>query len=521
VLLLGDDADNSVTGSQYYSSIGIWTDPNTGKIWAADVIRGLGGLMSIYAGGNTPRAICLDKDNESFWVVLEGASTVNHFSVNMLSEPVLATQISYFTWPNSVTNLDDILFDGAFLWGLDRAKSTYYQFTPNGFVVTSFQVTRDTGFSVLMTRDSRLYSDGTYVYITGLFNSNQVSTVVRIHPGTGLPVEYFTFPTFSTRGMAFRGQDVFVATAPTINVSNTGTTGAVGKTGSTILFDDASANWTDANSGNYIYIFGAANPLNNGFFQITGVNPPTEVVISNPGSPGTDANNGSIGWQIYGGNASATCGIQRLASEPPGTDFGTLDSIIQTPAVPGWNAGARIGARVVEYANYGGSPYTFAIATTPLPGTKVLFVDKDGQAGRYPLTITTVAGTINGQPSYSVASNYGFVELLWDGATWLVIRESSPQGYALLVPTGAPYNMTAVESAATTVVIGAGGEEADFTIVSTFPPSAGILRFLRNTTIFNVTFQFSSGAGVTLSPQPYSALVTSDGTDAVLLMVGT
>ena len=525
VLLLGDDATNSVNGSLYYSSIGIWTDPNTGNIWAADVIRGLIGQTSIYAGGNTPRAICLDKDNESFWVVLEAARTVNHFLVNRLQGQSLASsQISSFLWPSSVINLDDILFDGAYLWGIDRAQSTYYQFTPNGFVVTVFQVAYDTGLSVNMTADSRLYSDGTYVYITGLFKSNQVSTVVRIHPGTGLPVEYFTFPTFSTRGMAFRGQDVFVATAPTINLSvamgevNSGSAGVVG---AGPVFDDASANWTGANIGNYIYIYDTANPLNQGFFQITGVNSPTEVVISNPLSPGTDANNGFIGWQIYGGNASATCGIQRLASEPPGTDFGTLDSIIQTPAVPGWNAGARIGARVVEYTNYGASPYTFAMSVTPLPGTKILFVDKDGQAGRYPLTITTVAGTINGQPSYSVVSNYGFVELLWDGATWLVIREPSPQGYALLAPFGNPYNMTALESAATTVVIGAGSEVADFTIVSTLAPSAGILRFLRNTTTINVTFQFSSGAGVTLSPKPYSALVTSDGVDAVMLMAGT
>jgi hypothetical protein len=436
ILILGDNSNASTGGTIFYSSIGVWTDPSNGNIWAADVINAEIGLTQVYSGGNFPSAICLDRETENFWVAFQITEQISLFNISLeLGENLLTTLVSSFPYPGGASGIDDILFDGAYLWAISVVNNTYYQMTPNGFVVSSYGLSSD---AVTLTSDSRLYSDGSSVYITSLFK-NPNSAVVRINPGTGLPAEYFTFPVFSTRGLAFYNDELFVSTAPTINLSsspytNTGFFGTIATAVagfSTFTDTTTPGNWDPSLAGNYIYISGAAEPVNNGFFQVIAWTSATSITIANPSGDGSGAetHNGNLQWQMYG----ATCGIQRMVSEPPGTDFGILDSIIQTPAVQGWSKGMRLGARVVEYTNYGGSPHTFEIDVRPLPGTRVLFVDRDGLSGNYPLTIFTPSDTINGQSNCTLQGPYAFLEIEWDGNFWLIVRQSN-----LVTSSGGP-----------------------------------------------------------------------------------
>lgn len=427
IIILGDDAQTSVTGPATYSSVGVWTDPGNGFIWAADVVNDSIGATTIYTGGGNPRAICLDRNTENFWVALDGLQQIQYFNINLaVGQGLLLTPINTIQYP-SIPTVDDMLFDGAYLWVLSVSQNTYYRMTTNGFVVNSFAIQGDSGALMSLTTDSRLYCDGTYIYISGISRNNETSAIVRINPGTGLPVEYFNFPTFSTRGIAFHDNDVFVATAPTIiNRGPTTFDGFSGTIADAIggfaQFSDTGtpANWNPDVVGDWIYIQGGVNPANNGFFLITGWTSATQITINNANASSAEGNNGSLDWQMYG----MTCGIQRLSAQPPGVDFGSLVSIIQTPAVAGWTSGLRLGARVVEYTGYSG-PTTFDINVKPLAGTRVLFLDKDGNAAIHPLTISFSLSTVDGQSACSLQGPYAFLEIEWNGTTWLIIRQSN------------------------------------------------------------------------------------------------
>ncbi len=440
ILILGNNAESSLKeGGQapYYSSIGVWTDPTNNQIWAADVLNeGIGAVVGYVSFGSSPHAICLDKETENFWVVFEGAGTINRMSVNQTwvtqtgesgstgsflspvssgviqftdtvggpwspsdvgnwlvitqagtpanngtfqivnytsatqvgianpngvspdsangsiqwteypAQPLGMTVLSSFAVPVTATNIDDIVFDGEYLWGIDRTNSTYYKWSTAGQIVTSYTLSNDS-VGASMTSDARIYSDGVYIYIGGLTDE---SPVVMIHPGTGLPAEYFILPSQGyglVRGIAFQ--------------------------------------------------YGTGDVY--------------------------------LGSNLGGGNA----GFIRLTWQPPGTDFGTLDSIIQTPNIPTWGSGTRLGARIVEYTQYPGAT-TFTLSSTPMDGTRIRFVDLDGNASSFPLTITTPAGSgaggapINGKLQYVLADDYGFVELLFDGGVWIILSRSSTVG---------------------------------------------------------------------------------------------
>lgn len=501
ILLMGNNANATVGGGAFYSSIGVWTDPFNNEIWAADVVNDEIGVTNPISG-QQPSAICLDREAGNFWVTFAGSQQIVLMNMNLATGQSLATTIvNTITYPNESEGVvNDILFDGAYLWAISIPANAYFQMTPNGFVVTSYFLQGDSNYAMTLTTDSRLYFDGSFVYISGLSRNNE-SVVARIDPGTGLPVEYFQFPVFSTRGLAFHGNKMFVATAPTINLNNstvnqgssgtvtasdsggsasiTGTTPNVTLTGlngiyqgspgqnvtlsgtsggandgtfpvefpfiganeltynnsgatipdpnngsiswsvtGTAQFSDPFANWNPGVVGTYISLSNSSFSQNNGLWQIVSWTSATQIGIANPST--TDDLGGGIQWQMYG----TTCGIQRMVSEPPGTDFGTLDSIIKTPAVAGWARGMRLGARVVEYTSYTG-PTTFEIDVNPLPGTRVLFVDKDGNSPTNPLTISTPSATINGQTSCTLQGPYAFLEIEWDGTKWLIVRQSN------------------------------------------------------------------------------------------------
>ena len=224
ILILGDDSYTTVQDySRTYGSIAVWTDPQSGYIHAGDVVNGEIGATIVYTGasGNPAGPICLDRETENFWVALANG-TIALMNINLISREGLATTVvSSFPYPSAAGGvIDDILFDGAYLWAISVAENIYFQFTPSGTVVTSFYIQSDSSDAMALTSDSRLHFDGSFVYITSLLRNASNSAVMKINPGTGIPSEFFTFPVFSTRGLAFHGHEMFVSTAPTINLSN-------------------------------------------------------------------------------------------------------------------------------------------------------------------------------------------------------------------------------------------------------------------------------------------------------------
>ena len=441
IMILGNDAASGLPagegGFNSYSTVSVWTDPVNNYLWLADFVNSRFSTSSLYFG-YTPHAICLDPSTENFWVVQEGTQQVSLLSLNLKytgSAPTLNT-ISSFYWPQQVSSyggkLDDILFDGTYLWAIDRLNNTYYQLTPNGFVVSTHTLTVDDYQTLDMSSDSRLYFDGSYVWITGLVINNLCSAVVSIHPGTGLPFEYYPFSALATRGMAFDKGFAYVYTFGAIDTNSSGSVGTLYTTiGGQAQFSDFSANWTSADVGDFVRISGGTVTANNGIFQIVGFIDSHNIYIGNPsadGLPGSDElNNGLLIWQQYGRTGIAA----RLNWDPPAIDYGTLDSILTCPGqITGWGQTARLGARVVEYTGYT-TATTFSlfqqnVSIPPLPGTRVLFIDRDGNAGTYPLTIDGDFQSINGVAQYVINTDYGYVELEWDGGTWLIIR--SPGG---------------------------------------------------------------------------------------------
>lgn len=71
-----------------------------------------------------------------------------------------------------------------------------------------------------------------------------------------------------------------------------------------------------------------------------------------------------------------------------------------------------------------------AIPSPVLAGTgaEILVKDTSGAAGTNAITVTPVAGLIDGVASYDIASNSGFVMLRSDGVSWLVVGTSEVGG---------------------------------------------------------------------------------------------
>jgi hypothetical protein len=72
----------------------------------------------------------------------------------------------------------------------------------------------------------------------------------------------------------------------------------------------------------------------------------------------------------------------------------------------------------VSIANGTAAPVTVTLPPTPTMGQALKFKDTAGNAGTYPVTIVSAAGTIDGNPNYLLMSNYMSVELYWMGTQW-------------------------------------------------------------------------------------------------------
>ena len=523
ILLLGDDSTNAVGGSQYYATIVVWTDPSNGIIWAADPLNGAVGQTEIYSSGNNPTAICQELDTTNFWFVLTGAATINYATINMREGFGLTlTIMTTLAYPSGVSNVDDMVYDGTYLWFIDRENGAYYQMTRNGQLVTAFNFQPDSGYALTLSPDSRIFFDGEFVYVTGLVQNLYTSAVVKIGPATGLPVEYFGFPATATRGLAFQDGEVFVATGPWKDSTGSVTSGFSGTwaapVGAIAQFSDPSADWDPNIVGCYVFVSNG-EPVNSGLFFVQTWTSSTQIGLVNAAADPTDPVNGSMVWQDYGG----TIGIQRIAKKPPGIDYGTLDAIVLFPGaalggIADWSHG-RLGARVVEYGSYTG-PNTFNIEVKPAPGTKVLFLDGQGQAADNPLTITPSYGQINGLASYVLQTDHGFVEIEWDGYNWLVVRESNREGFATLLATGGTNSLDIVQSLAAMLYIENGGLGGTFDVVSQRPPASGCQVVVRNSTSFACEFSWSSGSSCNI-PANTSAIVTATGGSAFVMLAGT
>jgi hypothetical protein len=523
ILILADDALNSVGGDLYYSAIAVWTDPEGGNVWAVDPLNNTIAQTAVHSSGGTPTAICQELDTPNFWFVLSTEETINYATINLHQGDGLAlTTMASFPYPSGVSNVDDMVYDGTYLWTIDRENNYYAQITKTGQVVFSFYVQGDSGYTMSLSSDSRIYFDGEFVYITGLVQNLFTSAVMKISPATGLPVEYFGFQANATRGLAFQDGEVFVATGPwedTLGSVNSGFLGTwASPVGNVATFSDSSAAWSSNIQGCYVYVYGGETQ-NSGFFFVANWISPTQIGLVNPSADPTDPSNGALSWQDYGGTLS----IQRIAKKPPGIDYGTIDAIVTFPGnnvggITSWSQG-RLGARVVEYSGYTG-PNTFDIQVKPAPGTKVLFLDAQGQAADNPLTLVPSYGSINGQSSYVLETDNGFVEIEWDGSNWFVVRASQREGFCTLFATPGANALTAAQSAAAMLYVENGGLSTTFSVTSQRPPASGCQVVVRNVTSYTCDFSWSSGSSVPI-PANTSALVTATGGNAFIMMKGT
>ena len=107
------------------------------------------------------------------------------------------------------------------------------------------------------------------------------------------------------------------------------------------------------------------------------------------------------------------------------------------------------------------------------------------------------------------------------GATTTTIAGTLDAGYVAVTPANGANTLTAAQSAVANLNLLAGATAA-VTVTDALTPAAakGALLFVRNNTTQTVTFGWSTGTTITLSTLT-SALVTSDGTNAVKLMAGT
>jgi hypothetical protein len=64
---------------------------------------------------------------------------------------------------------------------------------------------------------------------------------------------------------------------------------------------------------------------------------------------------------------------------------------------------------------------TINLEVAPASGISHIYKDNTGNAGTFNITIVPAAGTIDGQANYVINSDYGAVELAYNGTQWNVL----------------------------------------------------------------------------------------------------
>ena len=151
-------------------------------------------------------------------------------------------------------------------------------------------------------------------------------------------------------------------------------------------------------------------------------------------------------------------------------------------------------------------------------GTNVLILDNGTSPTSSPTSgavLTSVSGALTVTPTGNTTPAVTVASTVTNLATTLAA------GYAAVTPVNGANALSAANSAVANLNLVAGATAA-VTITDALTPAAakGALLFVRNNTTQTVTFGWSSGTTITIATLT-SALVTSDGTNAIKLMAGT
>ena len=118
-----------------------------------------------------------------------------------------------------------------------------------------------------------------------------------------------------------------------------------------------------------------------------------------------------------GANSATGSGSVVLATTP--TIFFKRRTITGTTSDTSTNSDATINWNSTTASNKAESLFA---CSSPTDGLRVIVKDEAGTASTYPIVITPSSGTIEGQSSFSINSNYGSVTLICDASTsnWTV-----------------------------------------------------------------------------------------------------
>ncbi len=175
-----------------------------------------------------------------------------------------------------------------------------------------------------------------------------------------------------------------------------------------------------------------------------------------------------------------------------------------------------------------GSEYNFALTTNSLGGS---YGGGQGVVNLAPAT-TNPTGTTTGSVFYSDNStgDFGVKAPAGTSAAIDVGASAFTANVPLDLPSGGPLTIancnggtttaTALQSSGLLFVATCTTGSTASTVKSAYGPVGGVLWFVRNTSGVSLTFEFSSGSGVSVATGT-SALITSNGTNALVLMAGT
>lgn len=250
---------------------------------------------------------------------------------------------------------------------------------------------------------------------------------------------------------------------------------------------------------------------------------------------------GTLAGGSFGGGAGGVLGISKASTNPA---TATTSSVIYADSSTGalgiWAPGDTTAKgptlSIASGAVSGSVGQSFLIGMTNAPSSTTYGLSISGQATG---TASATAGAVlvSGGAASGTTSTGGAVSIYGGAGTGtggaVTIRGAlgssyySPVtlastvcgGFANVSISGATLALTALQSAATVLEINCTYANAN-QVTSLMPPTAGALVFIRNTGTYPTWFAWSSGTSVGIGTGT-SALVSSDGTNAIKIVIGT
>lgn len=172
---------------------------------------------------------------------------------------------------------------------------------------------------------------------------------------------------------------------------------------------------------------GAVGPTGNNIFTTGSVIAAGAIPFQSVGTPGTS----TVNWQIQRSQAIALTNAANVG-------LASFNSAQFTVDANGFVSITNASPFAYTQINHASSPYTvlttdFYISADPtlgvisilLPNAPTLFrefiiKDRTGTSSGNHISVTTVGGivTIDGQTTYTIASNFASIQLLWNGTTY-------------------------------------------------------------------------------------------------------